>query len=132
MQVVGPNRIKLELNESVFELIKLIKPTHLGDVCSFLEGPLWMDSPPRKYNGRLVSRSYWLINHHLYKVSLRNQVRSKHTYLRVSGRGNVNEITKDEAVEIIKDRTGYVEDSFLSLPESEDPEIPYRTANCDW
>jgi hypothetical protein len=44
----------------------------------------------------------------------------------------VNEITKDEAVEIIKDRTGYVEDSFLSLPESEDPEIPYRTANCDW
>ena len=132
MRVEGPNKIKLELEESIFELIKLIKPTHPGDSCRFLEGPLWAEST-RKYNGWLVNRTYHVINHHLYKISLRNGVRSRHTYLRVSGRGNVNEITKDEAMEIIKDRVGYVEDSTLMdiVPET-DPAIPYTTVSCDW
>jgi hypothetical protein len=45
----------------------------------------------------------------------------------------VNEITKDEAMEIIKDRVGYVEDSTLmDIGPETDPAIPYTTVSCDW
>ena len=133
MQILAPNRIKLDSNdESVFELIKVIKPTHTGDSCRFFEGPLWIESK-RKYNDKLVSRIYHLISHHLYKVSLRNAVDSEHTYLRVSGRGNINTITREEAIEVINTRVGYIEDSeLMELPPNDDPEIPYLTATCDF
>lgn len=131
MQILGPNKIKLELNERVFELIRLIKPTHAGDRCRFLEGPIWTEAT-RKYKGRLVSRMYHLINHHCYKVSHGTGVNSSHTYLRVSGRGNVNCITKEEAMEAVRS-SGYISDAdLIKLPQDDNPEIPYLTVNCDY
>jgi putative N-acetylmannosamine-6-phosphate epimerase len=60
-------------------------------------------------------------------------VAGKNVYLRVSGRGNVNEITKEEAIEIIGLRKGYIEDSDLrDIGPNDDPEIPYNTPNCDF
>ena len=132
MEITGPNNLKLSIEESVFELIKLIKPTHPKDSCKFLEGPLWTVAK-RTYKDKLVSRHYHLINHHLYKVSFRNAVDSEHTYLRVSGRGNINTITREEAIEVINTRVGYIEDSeLMELPPNDDPEIPYLTATCDF
>ena len=132
MEITGPNNLKLNIDESVFELIKLIKPTHPEDACKCLEGPLWTVAK-RTYKEKLVSRHYHLINHHLYVVRSINGVVPSYVYLRVSGRGNINEVTKDEAFEVIKTRVGYVEDSDLAdLGPNTDPEIPYRTATCDF
>ena len=132
MEIGGPNVIKVPANEEIAELIKLIKPTHPGYSCRFLEGYIWATAR-RTYNEKLVNRTYHLISHHLYVIKSINGVVPKHVYIRVSGRGNINEVTRDEAIEIINTRVGYVEDSeLMELPLSDDPEIPYRTATCDW
>jgi hypothetical protein len=131
-EVVSPNTIKVPVEEQLFELIKLIKPEHDGDTCKFLEGYLWATAK-RTYNEKLVNRTYWVVNHHLYRLEERNGVKSKSTYWRISGRGNVNQVTKEEAIEVVKERTGYVEDSDLwKFPADDSGEIPYRTATCDW
>jgi hypothetical protein len=132
MEVIAPNQIKLRVDERIYELIQLIKPTHEGESCSFLEGPLWATSKTT-YREKLVHRSYWLINHHLYAIYKIDGPRTVVTYWRVSGRGNVNEITREDAVEVVNTRVGYVEDSALmELPPNDDPAIPYQTVNCDW
>ena len=41
MEIISPNRVKVPVEEQLFELITLIKPTHDNEGCSFLEGPLW-------------------------------------------------------------------------------------------
>ena len=134
MEVVAQNTIKVPVEEQLFELITLIKPEHDGDVCKFLEGYLW-PTAKRTYNEKLVNRTYHVVNHHLYRLQETENggVRMKSTYLRVSGRGNVNEVSKDEAIDAVKERTGYVEDSDLwKFPADDSGEIPYNTPNCDW
>ena len=131
MEFVAQNRVKVPIDEFIYELIKVIKPTHPGESCRFLEAPLW-STHKRTYNEKLVNRSYWLVNHHLYRVFKIENGRAKSTYWRISGRGNANEITKDEAIEIVNTRVGYVEDSDLDPGPNDDPAIPYRTATCDF
>ena len=131
MEIVAQNRVKVPVDEFIYELIKVIKPKYSGDSCRFLEGPLW-STHKRTYNEKLVNRSYWLVNHHLYRVFKIESGRAVSTYWRVSGRGNVNPITKEEAIEVINNRVGYIEDSDLELPPNDDPEIPYNTPTCDW
>jgi hypothetical protein len=134
VEILGPNAIKIQLDEKIEELIKIIEPTHDGEGRDFLKGPLWIQRKT-KYNDKLVSRTYHLINHHLYAVSKVNGTRRNHTYLRVSGRGNVNTISKDEATDIVCKRKGYVLDIDVAdigqtdLPK--DPSIPYEV-NQDW
>jgi len=132
MEIIGPNTLKLKLDERVYELINLIKPTHPGESCKFLEGSIWV-TRKTYYNEKLANRVYHLINHHLYVVKLTEGVRRKEVYLRVSGRGNINEITREEAMDVVNTRVGYIEDSTLQeLPPDDDPAVPYRTVTCDW
>jgi len=132
MEIIGPNTLKLKLDERVYELITLIKPTHPGESCKFLEGSIWAIRRTY-YNDKLANRVYHLINHHLYVVKLTEAVRRKEVYLRVSGRGNINEITREDAMEVVNTRVGYIEDSALQeLPPDDDPSVPYNTVNCDW
>ena len=134
MEFVSPNTIKVPVEESIYELITLIKPEHEKDKCLFMEGPLWKTGE-RTYKEKLVNRTYHLPNHHLYRLQTKENGRIKSIYLRVSGRGNVNEISREEAVEVVKNRSGYVDDYDLMNfgPERDpDPAIPYLTSNCDW
>ena len=134
MQIVGPNTIKVPIEEKIEELIQIIEPTHDGEDRDFLKGPLW-SSRKTKYNDKLVSRTYHVINHHVYAVSSVNGTRRKHTYLRVSGRGNINEMTREDAIEVVCQRKGYVLDIDIAdvdkIDVPKDPSIPYEV-NQDW
>jgi hypothetical protein len=131
MEITGPNEVKITNDEHIYELIKLIKHKY-ENVCHFYRGPLWKTAE-RKYNDKLVWRSFHLINHHIYELQERGDLKIKKSYWRVSGRGNVNPLSREEAIEIISKRTDYVEDSDLGdLGPNDDPEIPYRTPNCDF
>jgi hypothetical protein len=130
MEVLEPNLVTIPVEEQIYELIKLIKDSPNNKV-EFLMGPLWRVDTVT-YNEKLVSRIYHLINHHIYVVQTPG-IKGKGVYLRVSGRGNVNEITKEEAIEIVGLRKGYVEDGELgNIGPNDDPEIPYLTPNCDF
>ena len=130
MEVIEPNLVTIPAEDQIYELIKLIKDSR-GNKVDFLMGPLWREDTIT-YDGKLVSRIYHLINHHIYIVQTLG-VAGKNVYLRVSGRGNVNEITKEEAIEIIGLRKGYIEDSDLrDIGPNDDPEILYLTSTCDW
>ena len=132
MEIISPNRVKVPVEEQLFELITLIKPTHDNEGCSFLEGPLWKIGE-RTYNEKLVNRTFHLPNHHIYRLQRIESGRVKSTYWRISGRGNVNLVTKEEAIEVVKNRSGYVDDyDLMNIGPNDDPEIPYRTATCDW
>jgi hypothetical protein len=134
VEATGPNIVKVPIDEQLFELITLIKPTHRDEGCSFLEGPLWA-AAKRTYNEKLVNRTYHLPNHHLYRLQKVEGSRVKSTYWRVSGRGNLNLVTKEEAIEVIGQRSGYVDDYDLMNfgPKTDpDPAIPYTTPNCDF
>jgi hypothetical protein len=132
VEVIAPNQIKLRIDEQIFELVSLIKPTHKTEACTFLEGPLWAASKTT-YRDKLVHRSYWVINHHLYSIREINGPDETVTYWRVSGRGNINQITREDAIEVVNTRVGYVEDSDLMEIPLKDPEpaIPYNV-NQDW
>jgi hypothetical protein len=131
MDVMEPNKIKLPLDEKINEVIQIVKPTHEHESCSFLEGPLWA---VRKtfYNDKLANRVYHLVNHHLYAVYRMKGAVETVTYLKVSGRGNINEVTLEDAIDAVKKRKGYIDDFelmneiFESTAENPDPSIPYN------
>jgi hypothetical protein len=125
MEIVSPNTVKLQANESIFELIKLIKE---GNRIKFLEGPIWRIKE-RSYDGKLATITYHLIGHHIYVVRKNHNAREETTYLCVSGRGNINEITYERARNVIRKRRGYVQDSELKLEPSTD--APIRNGG-DW
>ena len=132
MEIAGQNTIKVAADEEISELIKLIKPTYPNENCKFLEGYIWATAK-RTYNEKLVNRTFHLINHHLYVVKAIGGVTPKHTYLRVSGRGNINVVTREEALDVVNKRVGYVEDSdLMKCPADDSGEIPYNTPTCDW
>ena len=132
IEITGPNSVKLPLSEHIYEVISLIKPTHDKEECTFLEGPLWATRRGH-YNDKLVNLSFWLTNHHIYAV-YKTEVWpvEKATYYRVSGRGNINEVTLEEAIDAVKKRKGYIEDFELMNKifaiglEEPDPSIPYE------
>jgi hypothetical protein len=121
MEITAPNTIKLQSEESIFKLIKIIKD---GKKLKFLEGPIWKTNE-RPYSGKLATRTYHLVNHYFYVVRKNHDAREEKMYLRVSGRGNVHEITYDKARDIICKRTGFVDSSeLMKLKPSADPAIP--------
>jgi hypothetical protein len=130
MDVMDPNKIKLPLDERIYEIINIIKPTHDTEPYTFLEGHIWA---VRKtyYNDKLANRVYHLINHHIYAVYRMKGAVEKVEYYRVSGRGNVNLISEEEALAAVKKRKGYIEDFelmneiFEMSMEDPDPSIPY-------
>jgi hypothetical protein len=136
MDVMEPNKIKLPLDERIYEIISIIKPTHDTEPYTFLEGHMWA---VRKtfYNDKLANRVYHLINHHIYAVYRMKGALERVTYLKVSGRGNINESPLEEVIEAVKKRKGYIEDSELMNEiveigiEEPDPSIPYEV-NQDW
>ena len=131
MEILSSYLIKTKANEEVSELIQIIKS---GKELKFLEGPLWMDKPPRTYRNRLTSRQYRLIGNHIYRLKSVNGTRVHKIYLSVSDHGKIKEITYDEAFKIVCERKGYVEDSDLQkLEPNDDPSIPACDAGtCDW
>jgi hypothetical protein len=134
MEITNPNQIKLRANETIYELIQPITPGHEKDHVNFLEGPLWRTA--RTYNNKLATHSYKLINEHLYVVRTIDEsgTKIKKQYLKVSSRGNINEISYDEALSIVRKRKGYVsDDELLDIGPNTDPAIPdCDTATCDW
>ena len=131
MEVTAPNSVKIEApDEQIYELIKLIRHKY-DNSCHFLRGPMWRTGK-RTYNEKLVNSQFHLVNHHIYEVQKNDDIKLVKTYWRVSGRGNVNPITRTEAIEIIDKRTDYVEDSDLwEVPADDSGAIPYNPS-CDW
>jgi hypothetical protein len=85
------------------------------------------------YAKKLVSRTYHLINHHVYVVRKNVNAKGIKTYLLVSGRGNINEITREKACVIVKKRKKYVDDYTLEPPMSiEDETLPDQFGDRDW
>lgn len=125
MEIVGHNAAKLRLDERIYEVISIIKPTHKTEPYTFLEGNLQVT---RKgfYNDKLVTRSYHLVNHHLYATHYMDGPTEKVEYWLVSGRGNINEIPFTKAFALINERVGYIEDSDMELGAETDPAIPYQ------
>jgi hypothetical protein len=132
IEIVGHNTAKLRLDERIYEVISIIKPTHMTEPYNFLEGNLWVT---RKgfYNDKLVNRVYHLINHHIYSTYKMDGPTECATYWLVSGRGNINEITYEKACALVNERVGYVEDSDLAVKfgPNDEPAIPYEV-NQDW
>lgn len=125
-QSVKLTTVKLRPDESIFELIKLIKPSRKQDTCTFLKGPLWMVGKTM-YKEKLANRIYSLIKRHVYRVEHADKGLIVCTYLKVSSKGNVHEITREEACEIIDARTDYVEDFFV-MAEGDEEFVP----SGDW
>ncbi|MGA3315282.1 MAG: hypothetical protein ABSC64_02450 [Candidatus Korobacteraceae bacterium] len=99
----------------------------------FLEGPLWKIDATRHEGGVIESRIYHLVNHHVYVIrTLDAGVDSDTFYIQVSGRGNVNEISRENALEVVGLRTGYVEDYDFHFDEPLPPlDNPAYTCG-DW
>jgi hypothetical protein len=130
MEITAPNTIKVSTEEKIFELIKLIRHKY-DKSCHFYRGPLWKIGE-RSYNEKLVNTTYHLVNGHVYELQENGAAKVSKTYWRVSGRGNVNPISREEAIEIVDKRTDYVEDvDLLDLGPDDDPAIPYFE-NQDW
>jgi len=125
MEIVGNNTAKLRLDERIYEVISIIKPTHKTEPCIFLEGNLWAT---RKgfYNDKLATRTFWLINHHIYSTYNMDGPVERVSYWLVSGRGNINSIPYEKAFALVNERVGYIEDSDLELGAETDPAIPYQ------
>ncbi len=126
MEIVGHNAAKLRLDERIYEVISIIKPTHKTEPYTFLEGSIWS---VRKtyYNDKLVNRVYHTPNHHIYAVHKMDGPTDKVSYWLVSGRGNINEISYERAFALVNERVGYVEDSDLAeLGLNDEPSIPYQ------
>lgn len=126
MEIVGNNVAKLRLDERIYEVISIIKPTHKTEPYTFLEGNLWA-TKMGYYNDKLVTRRYWLINHHIYSTHKMDGPTDRVSYWLVSGRGNINEIPYEKAFALVNERVGYVEDSDLAeLGPNDEPSIPYQ------
>lgn len=131
MEVVDHNTIKLNHDERIFEVISLIKPTHDKEKCTFLEGHIW-GSKKTYYNNKLANRFFHVVNHHIYSIYHMEGPNEKVSYWLVSGRGNVNPISYEQAFALVNERVGYVEDSDLAeLGPNTEPSIPYQV-NQDW
>ena len=130
MEIVGNNTAKLRLDERIYEVISIIKPTHKTEPYNFLEGNLQI---ARKgfYNDKLVNRVYHVINHHIYSTHKMDGPTDRVAYWLVSGRGNINEISYERAFALVNERVGYIEDSDMDLGVETDPAIPYQV-NKDW
>ena len=130
MEIVGNNTAKLRLDERIYEVISIIKPTHKTEPYTFLEGNLQI---ARKgfYNDKLVNRVYHVINHHIYSTHKMDGPTDRVSYWLVSGRGNINEISYERAFALVNERVGYIEDSDMDLGVETDPAIPYQV-NQDW
>jgi len=125
MEIVGNNTAKLRLDERIYEVISIIKPTHKTEPYNFLEGNLQI---ARKgfYNDKLVNRVYHVINHHIYSTHKMDGPTDRVSYWLVSGRGNINEISYERAFALVNERVGYIEDSDMELGVETDPAIPYQ------
>lgn len=125
MEIVSSNTAKLRLDERIYEVISIIKPTHKTEPYNFLEGNLQI---ARKgfYNDKLVNRVYHVINHHIYSTHKMDGPTDRVSYWLVSGRGNINEISYERAFALVNERVGYIEDSDMELGVETDPAIPYQ------
>ena len=130
MEIVSSNTAKLRLDERIYEVISIIKPTHKTEPCVFLEGNIWCTRKTH-YNDKLVNRVYHVTNHHIYSTHKMDGPTERVSYWLVSGRGNINEISYEKAFALINERVGYVEDSDLELGVETDPAVPYQV-NQDW
>ncbi len=131
MDIIAPNTVKVNApDEQIYELIKLIKHKY-DNTCHFLRGPLWRTAK-RTYSEKLINCRFHLVNHHIYELQENGSAKVTKSYWKVSGRGNINLITREEAIEVIDKRTDYVEDiDLLDLGPDDDPSVPYY-GNCDW
>jgi hypothetical protein len=93
---------------------------------------LWREGEPKKYRNKLINTTYHVISHHIYELQENGVAKVTKTYWRISGRGNPHEITREEAIEIIYARKGYIDDyDSMNLGPDTSPNIPYN-ASCDW